>query len=107
MTFFIFVCFRKILILLLYRNKTVFERLQKDMAIKSLVLQIKLMTLLMVYVKICAREKIRVCCIKATDIDMQNDAVARVKQYTGFELTYRESGDMIHFFIFHNAVFPT
>ena len=65
------------------------------------------MKLVMAYVKICAREKVRVCYIKATGIDMQNDAVARVKQYTGFKLTYRESGDTIHFFIFHNAVFPT
>ena len=105
MTFFIFVSFRKIVILLLYRNKTVFERLQKDMAIESLVLQIKLMTLLMAYVKICAREKVRVCCIKATGIDMQNDTVARVKQYTGFELTYCESGDVIHFFYFSQFSF--
>ena len=50
------------------------------MAIKSLVLGLKLMTLMMVYVEICARENVPVYCNKATDVDMQNDAVAGVKQ---------------------------
>ena len=34
----------------------------------------------MVYVKICARKNVPVYCNKATSIDMENDAVARVKQ---------------------------
>ena len=48
------------------------------MATKSLVLQSKLMTLVMVYVEICAKENVTVYCIKATGVDMQNDAVAGV-----------------------------
>ena len=51
------------------------------MAIKSLVLQLKLMTLVMVYVEICARENVPVYCNKATGVDMHNDAVSGVKQY--------------------------
>ena len=51
------------------------------MDIKSLVLQLKLMTLVMVYVEICARENAPVYCNKATGVGMQNDAVAGVKQY--------------------------
>ena len=51
------------------------------MAVKSLVLQLKLMTLVMLYVEICARENVPVYCNKATGADMQNDAVAGVKQY--------------------------
>ena len=51
------------------------------MAIKSLVLQLKLMTLVMVYVEISAREHVPVYCNKATGLDMQNDTVAGVKQY--------------------------
>ena len=51
------------------------------MAIKILVLQLKLMTLVMVYVEICARENVPVYCNKATGVNMQNDAVAGVKQY--------------------------
>ena len=78
--YFIFVCFRKAATPLLERNKTVFEVLLKDMAIKSLVLGLKLMTLVMVYVEICARENVPAYCNKATDVDMQNDAVAGVKQ---------------------------
>ena len=50
------------------------------MAVKSLVLQLKLMTLVMLYVEICARENVLVYCNKATGADMQNDAVAGVKQ---------------------------
>ena len=50
------------------------------MAIKSLVLQLKLTTLVMVFVEICARENVPVYCDKATGVDMQNDAVAGVKQ---------------------------
>ena len=51
------------------------------MAIKSLVLQLKLMILVMVYIEICARENVPVYCNKATGIDMQNDVVAGVEQY--------------------------
>ena len=51
------------------------------MAIKSLVLQLKLMTLVMIYVEICARENVPVYCKKATGVDMQNDAVTGAKQY--------------------------
>ena len=79
--YFIFVCFRKVTTPLLDRNKTVFEILLKDMTIKSLVLQLRLMTLVMVYVEICARENVPVYCNKATGVDMQNDAVTGVKQY--------------------------
>ena len=39
------------------------------------------MTLVMVYVGSCARENAYVYCNKATGVDMQNDAVAGVKQY--------------------------
>ena len=78
---FIFVCFRKVATPLLDRNKTFFETLLKDMTIKSLVLQLKLMTLMMVYVEICASENVLVYCDKATGIDIQNDAIAGVKQY--------------------------
>ena len=63
------------------RNKTVFEIPLKDMAIKSLVLQLKLITLMMVYLETCARENAPVYCNKATGVDMQNDALAGVKQY--------------------------
>ena len=76
--YFIFVCFRKVATQLLDRNKTVFEILLKDKAIKCLVLQLKLMTLVMEYVEICARESVSVYCNKATGLDMQNDAVAGV-----------------------------
>ena len=51
------------------------------MAIKSLVLQLELMTLVIVYVEICARENVPVYCNKATGVNMQNDAVAGIKQY--------------------------
>ena len=77
----IFVCFRKFTTPLLDRNKTPFEILLKDMDVKSLVLQLKLLTLMMVYIEICARENAPVHCNKATCVDMQNDAVAGVKQY--------------------------
>ena len=79
--YFIFVYFRKVTTPLLDRNKTVFEILLKDMTIKSLVLQLRLMALVIVYVEICARENVPVYCNKATGIDMQNDAVTGVKQY--------------------------
>ena len=79
--YFIFVCFRKVVTPLLDRNKTVFEILLKDTAIKSLVLQLKLMTLVLVYNEIFARENVPVYCNKAKGVDMQNDAVAGVKQY--------------------------
>ena len=42
----------------------------KDMDIKSFVLQLKLVTLVMVYVDICARENAPVYCNKATGVDM-------------------------------------
>ena len=77
----IFVCFKKVAIPLLNRNKTVFKTLLKDVAIKILVLQLKLITLVIVYVEICARENVSVCCNKATGVYMQNYAVAGVKQY--------------------------
>ena len=64
-----------------FRNKTVFEISLKDINIKSLVLQLKLMTLVMVYVEICAKENSPVYCDKATCVDVLDDAVARVKQY--------------------------
>ena len=51
--YFIFVCFRNVATSLFDRNKTVFEILLKDMAMKSLDSQLKLMALVMVYVKIC------------------------------------------------------
>ena len=66
---------------LLDRNKAVFETLLKDMVIKSLVLQLNLMTLVMVYVEICAREDVPVYCNKVTGIDMQNDVAAGLKLY--------------------------
>ena len=77
----IFVCFRKFANLLLDRNKGIFEILLKDINIKSLVLKLKLMTLVMVHVEICARENSPVYCNKATGVGMQNDGVAGVKQY--------------------------
>ena len=79
--YFIFVCFREVTIPLRYINKTVFEILLKGMAIKNLVLQLKLMALAMVYVEFCARGNVPVYCNKATGINMQNHAVAGVKQY--------------------------
>ena len=48
------------------------------MAIKSLIFQLKLMTLVMVYAEICARENVPVYCNKVTGIDMQNDGAAGV-----------------------------
>ena len=80
--YFIFVCFKKVATPLLDRNKTVIEILLKGMAIsyiKSLVLQLKLITLVMVYTVICARENFLVYCNKTTDVGMQNDD--GVKQY--------------------------
>ena len=64
-----------------FRNKTVFEISLKDIDIKSLVLQLKLMTLVMVYVEICAKENAPVYCDKATCVDVLDDAVAGVKRY--------------------------
>ena len=46
---FIFVSFRTIATPLFYRNKTVFEMLMKDMAMKSFDLRLTLMTLVIVY----------------------------------------------------------
>ena len=65
---------------MLDRNKTVFEILLKDMTIKSLVLQLKLMTLVTLYFEICARENVPVYCNKAKGVDMENDAAAGVTQ---------------------------
>ena len=59
----------------------VFEILLKDIAIKSLVLQLKVIKFVIVYVGICARENVPIYCNKATGADMHNDTVARVKQY--------------------------
>ena len=65
-----FFFFRNFATTLLDRKKTVFEILMKDMDIKSFVLQLKLVTLVMVYVDICARENAPVYCNKATGVDM-------------------------------------
>ena len=62
---------------MLDRNKTVFEILLKDMATKSLDHQLKLISLVMVYVEISARENVRIH-YKATGSDMQNLVVAEV-----------------------------
>ena len=51
------------------------------MAKKFLVLQLKLMTLVMIYVENCARANVPAHCNKATGINIQNHAVAGVKQY--------------------------
>ena len=74
--YFIFICFRKVATPLLDS----LWNIAKGMAIKSLVLQIKLMALVMVYVEICAREDVLVYCNKATGAGMRNDAVAGVKK---------------------------
>ena len=66
---------------MLDRNKRVFELLLKDMAMKSLVLQLMLMVLVMVWVEICARGSVLVYCNNATGVDMQDDALTGVKQY--------------------------
>ena len=59
-------------------RKTVFEILLKDMVMKSLGRQLKLMALVMVYVEICARGNVPIY-YKTTDIDdMQHLAVAGV-----------------------------
>ena len=58
-------------------TKTVFEILPKDMAMKGLDRQLKLMTLVMVYIEICARGNVPIS-YKATSIDMQILAVAGV-----------------------------
>lgn len=55
--YFILVCFRRVVTPLVDRNKTVFEILPKYMALESLVLQLKLMVLMMVFTEICARGK--------------------------------------------------
>ena len=49
----------------------------KDTALRSLDHQLKLMTLVMIYIEICARGNVPIYC-KATGIDMQNLAVAGV-----------------------------
>ena len=49
----------------------------KDMTMKSLHYQVKLMTLMIVYIKICARRNSPIYC-KATSIDIENLAVAGV-----------------------------
>ena len=51
------------------------------MTFKSLVLQLKLMELVMVYVEIRARKNVSVYCNKATGVDMQNDAITGVKHH--------------------------
>ena len=51
------------------------------MAMKKLVLQLKLMALVMVYVEICARGNVPAYCNKTTGVDMQNHVFAGVKQY--------------------------
>ena len=58
--YFIFVCFRNVATSLFDRNKTVFEILLKDMAMKSLDSQLKLMALVMVHVKICERANVTI-----------------------------------------------
>ena len=53
--YFIFVYFRKVVIPLFDRNKSVFEIMLRDMDMISLNCQLKLMALVMVYVEIVAR----------------------------------------------------
>ena len=50
--------------------------LLKDMAMKSLDRQLKLMTLVTIYVEICSTGNALICC-KVTDIDMHILALAR------------------------------
>ena len=54
--YFIFVSFKKVAAPLLDKNKAVFEILLKDMAMKSLVLQSKLMALVMLYLELLQEE---------------------------------------------------
>ena len=75
--YFILVCFREVAILLFDRNKTVFEILLKEKAMKSLDCQLKLMALVIVCVEICVRRNVPIY-YKATGIDMQSLAVAGV-----------------------------
>ena len=51
------------------------------MGIKSLVRHLKFLTLVIVYDEIYARENASIYCNKSAGVDMQNDAVAEVKQY--------------------------
>ena len=60
------------------RNETVFKILLKDMAMKTLYCQLKLMALVMVYAAIRARGNFPIYCSKATGIDLRNIAVAGV-----------------------------
>ena len=76
----IFVCFKKFATLLLKRNKATSEILLKDKGINSLVLQLSLLALVVVYVETRAREKAPVHCNRAIGVGMLNDAVAGVKQ---------------------------
>ena len=57
--------------------KTVFAILLKDMVMKSLDRQLKLMTLVVVYTEICSRGNVPIY-YKATGIDMQILAVTGV-----------------------------
>ena len=50
-----FARFRKVAIPLFERNETIFKILLKDIAMKTLDCQLKLMALVVVYVTICAR----------------------------------------------------
>ena len=60
------------------RNEALFKISLKDMAMKTFDCQLKLMTLVMVYVAICARGNFPNYCSKATGIDLHNLAVAGV-----------------------------
>ena len=75
--YYILVCFRKVATLLFDRKKTVFEILLKEMAMKSLDRQLKLMALVIVCAQICVRRNVSIY-YKATGIDMQSPAVAGV-----------------------------
>ena len=60
--YFIFVYFKKVATPLFDRSKTVFEILLKEIPMKGLDLQLKLMTLMMVYVEFCARRNVPIHC---------------------------------------------
>ena len=70
--------FRKVFIALFGKNRSVIAVLFKDMAMKSLDRQLKIETLMMVYVEICVRANIFIYGTKTTGIDKQNLAVTEV-----------------------------
>ena len=76
--YFIFICFRKFAISLFDKNKSVFEILLTDIAMKISDCQLKLMALITVYVEVCVRGNVPICRTKLIGINMQNLAVAGV-----------------------------